>query len=163
MRKQERQYSKNNTKYHLEKIQYYEQKIEYHKKQLEDIGYFNTLEAEKTEKAIHEMKKVDLKNNPTASELAELFRPLDDTVSSHLLWVDFQGGVHVSPLSRYPTIKEFKEEMTEKGYKPKFWYEKFPKNYGFVGPDIADNLEFIESKLVELKYDWGNDEKGYTL
>ncbi|MCP4050185.1 MAG: hypothetical protein GY730_05720, partial [bacterium] len=118
MRKQERQYSKNNTKYHLEKIQYYEQKIEYHKKQLEDIGYFNTLEAEKTEKAIHEMKKVDLKNNPTASELAELFRPLDDTVSSHLLWVDFQGGVHVSPLSRYPTIKEFKEEMTKKGYKP---------------------------------------------
>ena len=88
------------------------------------------------------------KNNPTTIDLAELLMPLNDNASDHITWVDSDGEVHVSKIN---LVKE----------NAKFWYETLAAGNGYVGPQAANDQEYLEKELDYLKRDWSKDAKGY--
>jgi hypothetical protein len=91
---------------------------------------------------------MNLKNDPTTIDLAELLMPLNDNASDHITWVDFDGEAHVSKTS---VVKE----------NAKFWYETLAAGNGYVGPQAANDQEYLEKELDCLKRDWAKDAKGY--
>ncbi len=95
---------------------------------------------------------MNLKNDPTIDELAELFKPLNDNSSSHVMWVDTHGEVNISPVpANSGVIKE----------KAKFQYETLAFGNGYVGKKASEDLEYLEKELSYLKRDWANDARGY--
>jgi len=97
---------------------------------------------------------MNLKNNPTTEELADLFRPLDDQNYSHRMWVDHDGEVHVS------VIPEHEDEIRAKS---KFRYESLDVGNGYVGPRAAADEEYIKKELEYLKRDWAKGADGYII
>jgi hypothetical protein len=91
---------------------------------------------------------MNLKNDPTTIDLAELLMPLNDNASDHITWVDFDGEVHVSKAS---VVKK----------NAKFWYETLSAGNGYVGPQAANDQEYLEKELDCLNRDWSKDAKGY--
>jgi len=95
---------------------------------------------------------MNLKNNPTAEELADLLRHLDDQNYSHRMWVDHDGEVHVS------VIPDHEEKIRAKS---KFCYESLDVGNGYVGPRAAADADYIKKELEYLKRDWAGDAEGY--
>lgn len=91
---------------------------------------------------------MNLKNNPDTMDLSEILMPLNDNASDHITWVDFDGEVHVSKTS---TRKE----------NAKFWYETLAAGNGYVGPQAANDQDYLKRELACLKRDWSADAKGY--
>jgi len=90
---------------------------------------------------------MNLKKNLTIIDLAELLMPLNDNASDHITWVDFEGDVQVTKTS---VIRE----------NAKFWYETLELGNGYVGPQAANDQEYLGKELDRLKRDWSNDAKG---
>jgi hypothetical protein len=91
---------------------------------------------------------MNLKNDPTTIELAELLMPLNDNASDHITWVDSDGEVHISKTS---VEKE----------NAKFWYETLEAGNGYVGPQAANDQDYLEKELGCLKRDWAKDAEGF--
>ncbi len=91
---------------------------------------------------------MNLKNDPTTIDLSELLMPLNDNASDHITWVDFDGEVHISKIN---LVKE----------NAKFWYETLAAGNGYVGPQAANDKEYLEKELASLKRDWSKDARGY--
>ncbi len=91
---------------------------------------------------------MNLKNDPTTIDLFELLMPLNDNASDHITWVDFDGEVHVS-----------KTDISKED--AKFWYETLAAGNGYVGPQAANDQEYLEKELDSLKRDWSKNIKGY--
>ncbi len=90
---------------------------------------------------------MNLKNNLTIIDLAELLIPLNDNSSDHITWVTFEGEVQVTKTS---VIRE----------NAKFWYETLELGNGYVGPQAAKDHEYLEKELDRLKRDWSKDANG---
>jgi len=90
---------------------------------------------------------MNLKNNPTIIDLAELLMPLNDNASDHITWVDFEGEVQVTKTS---VIRG----------NAKFWYETLELGNGYVGPQAATDLDYLKKELDRLTQDWSKDAKG---
>ena len=90
---------------------------------------------------------MNLKNNLTIIDLAELLMPLNDNSSDHITWVNFEGDVQVTKTS---VIRE----------NAKFWYETLELGNGYVGPQAAKDHEYLEKELDRLKRDWSKDANG---
>ncbi len=94
---------------------------------------------------------MNLKKDPIVEELAELFEPLNDN-SSHVMWVDIQGEVYISPVPVNSGIIKAKA---------KFQYETLESGNGYVGKKASEDLEYLEKELGYLKRDWAKDATGY--
>ncbi len=95
---------------------------------------------------------MNLKNNPTTEELADLLRPLDDQNYSHRMWVDHDGEVRVS------VVPEHEEEILARS---KFRYESLDAGNGYAGPRAAADDEYIKKELEYLQRDWARGAEGY--
>lgn len=95
---------------------------------------------------------MNLKNNPTTEELANLLKPLDDQNYAHMMWVDHNGEVNIS------VVPEHEEKILAKA---KFRYETLNAGNGYVGPTAAADDDYIKQELEYLKRDWAKDAKGY--
>lgn len=82
---------------------------------------------------------MNLNDNPTAAQLAELLGDQDDDAGEHVLWVDTKGGVHMS-LHAGPNVR--------------VEYAPFEAGVGFVGPDAAGDTELVGDLLASLVEQW---------
>ena len=95
---------------------------------------------------------MNLNNNPTKDELRELLRPWDDRAAHHVLWVDWAGEVHVTPMER----KEWRApppppEVVERAA---VYFEPFWAGNGYVGSDGVANDEWMTDAFDWLLRVW---------
>jgi hypothetical protein len=92
---------------------------------------------------------MNLNHNPTMDQLRELIRPADDRSGGHLLWVRRDGEVVLTALKDrgHPPRFEVKPEM-QMCCEP-FWVGK-----GYVGPEAAENEEWIPDLFEVLTTGW---------
>ena len=100
---------------------------------------------------------MNLDSNPTMDELRDLLRPLDDRAAHHVLWVDRGGEVHVTPMGRtWPAPKQPGPDVLDNAL---VYFEPFWAGNEFVGPDAADDDEWITNAFDWLVREW-NGVKG---
>jgi hypothetical protein len=95
---------------------------------------------------------MNLNNNPTKEQLAELLRPLDDRAAHHVLWVDRGGEVHVTPMPK--TSRRPPPPPPEVLDNALVYIEPFWAGNGYVGAAGAANDEWLTDALNWLVRDW---------
>lgn len=84
---------------------------------------------------------MNMNDNPTANELAELLGAQDDRAGEHVLWIDEAGHVHMS-LHAGPNVR--------------VEYAPFEAGVGFVGADAALDRELVGDLLASLVEQWAS-------
>jgi hypothetical protein len=102
---------------------------------------------------------VNLTNNPTCAELADLLAGCDDAAASHVLWVTNSGEVHLDPLPTGVTPAGY-ERLHEKELK--FRWETFHRGNDYVGPNAARDEAWVAKLLAELEHLWNSGFRGYS-
>ena len=100
---------------------------------------------------------MNLAGNPKMTELQQLLMKQDDKSAHHIVWVDFQGEVHITALSSDETPAMF--ETQNKNIK--FRLETCVRGNGYVGPAAAKDLHWVEQLFEDLNDLWREDFKGY--
>ena len=95
---------------------------------------------------------------PTTADLAAMLMSCNDKSGNHILWVDFNGDVHVSQVPENLTPLGWAESMVGK---VKFRYEAFIRGNEYVGSKAASDQTYLEEQLKDLKRDWANNATGY--
>lgn len=95
---------------------------------------------------------MNLNNNPTKEQLADLLRPLDDLAAHHVLWVDRGGEVHVTPMPK--TSRRPPPPPPEVLDNALVYFEPLWATKGYVGPEGAGNDEWLTDALGMLLRDW---------
>lgn len=93
---------------------------------------------------------MNLNNQPTTDELAQLFASQKDSHDSHILWVCESGKVHMDCLSPYAGEQEF--EQTNPSMRARL--RMYRRGQGYVGKKAAADKDFIGSVLQTLKQAW---------
>ena len=94
---------------------------------------------------------MNLNNNPTLDDLRDLLRPWDDRAAHHVLWVDHAGDVHITELEKKWPVPQPGPEVLDNAL---VRFETFQAGNEFVGPDAADDDEWIAATLGQLAHDW---------
>jgi hypothetical protein len=76
-----------------------------------------------------------------------------------MLWLDFQGSVHLTALPPDLTPVGFAEINS---YTVKFRLETFTRGNGYVGTTAAKDKQWIGRLFTVLDNAWKLDEKGYS-
>ena len=92
---------------------------------------------------------MNLDDNPTKEQLADLLRPCDDRAGHHVLWVDRAGDVRITPLAGRD-LAGFVEAHPEL----KLWLREFPPGETFVGPGAAEDVGWVEDLFYALTQEW---------
>lgn len=91
---------------------------------------------------------MNLNNNPTKEQLAELLRPCDDRAAHHVLWVDRGGEVHVTPVPEETGPDDFRREHPDVQLRP------FIPEHDYVGPGAARDTLWVEDLYIALLDEW---------
>lgn len=102
---------------------------------------------------------MNLAKNPKPAELAALMTRCYDAGSSHILWVGFDGRVHLDPLPANLTPVGFQRRHEKE---MKFRQETFQRGNDYVGPNAATDAAWVAKLFNELVYLWEKDFKGYS-
>jgi len=94
---------------------------------------------------------MNLDNNPTKEQLADLLRPCDDRAAHHVLWVDRGGEVHVTKLPKTWPVPEPGPDVLNRAL---VRFETFWAGHGYVGPEAAEADEWLTDALDWLSRDW---------
>ena len=93
---------------------------------------------------------MNLNTNPKIEELRELVKRCDDAAGHHLLWVSRDGDVEVS---RIP--KTAPPNGLINGHpNMQMCFETFQAGNEYVGPDAADDTEWIAELFDNLVNEW---------
>lgn len=92
---------------------------------------------------------MNLNDNPTKEQLAELLRACDDRAGRHVLWVDRAGDVFVTPVpgDDLPAFVASRPDV-------KMWLREFAAGEGFVGPGAADDVGWVEDLFLAVTQEW---------
>jgi hypothetical protein len=101
---------------------------------------------------------MNLDENPTQEQLRALIASCDDEAGGHVVWVDPQGGVHVTQLGWDITPGGWAAKM---GDRIQFRYETFQCGNGYVGPEAAQDDEYVSGLFRSLLHDWQRGACGY--
>lgn len=93
---------------------------------------------------------MNLDQNPTVDQLKDLLRPHDDRAGHHILWVTRGGDVRLTlvPKGRPPGVNE--PELPDAQLR----FATFPITYGYVGPEAADDDDWLPRLLGYLSGLW---------
>lgn len=94
---------------------------------------------------------MNLDNNPTKEQLAELLRPWDDRAAHHVLWVDRGGEVHVTKVAKSWPVPEPGPDVLNRAL---VRFETFEAGNGYVGPDAVADDEWLTDALDWLHHNW---------
>lgn len=114
-------------------------KIRYTVDEQIDALYIGGIEQETT---------MNLNNNPTPEQLAELFNECDDLAGDHVLWVDSNSDVHISLVPEDTHFESLKDQDMKLSYHP------FKKGEQYVGEKAAQNSEWVKEFFDNLVQDW---------
>lgn len=93
---------------------------------------------------------MNLNQQPTIDQLAELFAARKDHLDDHLLWVNHTGQVRLDRLP--PNIAEAEFEAHMPSMRARF--KVYRSGQGFVGKKAAADTEFVGRVLVSLQEQW---------
>jgi len=93
---------------------------------------------------------MNLNKNPTAEELRDLLRGCDDAAGHHLVWVKKNGEVVISRLPRDHPPNGFERDHPEM----QLACEPFLAGNEYVGPDAADDNEWVTELFDRLRMEW---------
>lgn len=94
---------------------------------------------------------MNLDNNPTKKQLADLLRHCDDRIN-HVLWVTRGGDVRVTPLTGTESVAEFERNHPEAQLR----FDYFEAGHDYVGPDAALDVGWVEDLFIALTERWPN-------
>jgi len=101
---------------------------------------------------------MNMNQDTTTADLADVLMRCNDNSGHHILWVDFNGNVHVSQVPENLTPLGWAESMSGK---VKFRYETFIRGNEYVGAKAANDQSYLEELLKNLERDWANNAIGY--
>lgn len=100
---------------------------------------------------------MNMKKNPNIKELKELYSKHNDKAYDHVLWVSYDGEVDISNF-------QDQQEWTNWKRNPlgivRYYYERYHRGNGYVGPDAANDDEFMNEVFSNLKVDWNRQAEG---
>ncbi len=93
---------------------------------------------------------MNLNNQPTIEELAQLFASRKDTLDSHILWVCESGEVHIDGMARHAGEAEFEQSKPTMRAR----LRTYRRGQGYIGRKAAADREFIGRVLHTLENEW---------
>ncbi|WP_416424738.1 hypothetical protein RAM80_02935 [Pseudomonas sp. App30] len=93
---------------------------------------------------------MNLNNQPTIEELAQLFASRKDTLDSHILWVCASGEVHIDAMARHAGEAEF--EQSKPSMRARL--RTYRRGQGYTGRKAAADREFLGRVLHTLEAQW---------
>jgi hypothetical protein len=93
---------------------------------------------------------MNMDRNPTVAEIRQLIKVCDDRAGHHILWVAKNGDVHVSRVPRDMTPVGFQQAQPEMQLR----YETFEAGNEYVGPEAAEDNEWINQLFDALTKEW---------
>ncbi|WP_297844893.1 hypothetical protein [Pseudomonas sp.] len=98
---------------------------------------------------------MNLNNQPTIEELAQLFASKKDSLDSHILWVSDAGDVHIDRLATNAGEGEFEQCNPKMRARLKM----YRRGQGYVGKKAAADENFIGQVLQTLTREWRSLDK----
>jgi hypothetical protein len=95
---------------------------------------------------------MNLNNQPTIKELAEMFAAQKDTLDDHILWVGKSGEVKIDCLAPHTEEAEFDRNNRELAARLKM----YRRGQGYVGKKAAADRNFIEQVFDTLNNAWAS-------
>ena len=93
---------------------------------------------------------MNLNNNPTIDQLAQLFAARKDSLDDHLLWVSQSGEVRLDRLPPNTVEAEFESHMPSMRAR----FKVYRRGQGYVGKKAAADTEFVGRVLQTLQQEW---------
>ena len=93
---------------------------------------------------------MNLNNQPTIEELAQLFASHKDTLDNHILWVSESGDVHLDGLARHAGEVEFEQSNPTMRAR----LRTYRRGQGYIGRKAAADHEFLGRVLHTLEDEW---------
>ena len=101
---------------------------------------------------------MNLKENPTKDELKIILGACKNNEAHHIIWVDHEGNVMVTPLPKNLTPAGFEKQNEER---MKFRLETISRENESVGMDAANDDEWVDHLFNALNDLWISDFNGY--
>lgn len=98
---------------------------------------------------------MNLNNQPTINELAELFAARKDSLDNHILWVCEEGEVRIDPLAS--GVPE--EEFVNRHPNLRARLSMYRRGHGWVGKKAAADKQFMSDVLQTLHDAWSQAER----
>jgi len=95
---------------------------------------------------------MNLNNQPTIDELAEMFAAQKDKLDDHILWVGKSGEVKIACLAPHTEEAEFDRTHRELAARLKM----YRRGQGYVGKKAAADRNFIEQVFDTLNNAWAS-------
>lgn len=95
---------------------------------------------------------MNLNNQPTIDELAEMFAAQKDKLDDHILWVGKSGEVKIDCLAPHTEEAEFDRNHRELAARLKM----YRRGQGYVGKKAAADRNFIEQVFDTLNNAWAS-------
>jgi hypothetical protein len=93
---------------------------------------------------------MNLNNQPTIDELAEMFAAQKGTLDDHILWIGKSGEVKIDCLAPHTEEAEFDRNNRELAARLKM----YRRGQGYVGKKAAADRNFIEQVFDTLNNAW---------
>ena len=93
---------------------------------------------------------MNLNNQPTINELAELFAGRKDTLNDHIVWINEAGDVRIDPVSHCVEETEFENKHPQMRARLKM----YRRGQGYVGKKAAADKAFMTKVLQTLTLTW---------
>ena len=93
---------------------------------------------------------MNLNNNPTIDQLAQLFAVRKDSLDDHLLWVSQTGEVRLDRLPPNTIEDEFEEHLPSMRAR----FKVYRRGQGYVGKKAAADSQYIGNVLQTLQQEW---------
>jgi hypothetical protein len=93
---------------------------------------------------------MNLDANPAKQQLRELIAARDDEAGHHILWVTKRGDVELSAVPGDKTPAGFEQAHPEMQMR----YETFLAGNQYVGPEAADDEEWVSELFNSLLKEW---------
>ena len=95
---------------------------------------------------------MNLNNQPTIDELAEMFAAQKDKLDDHILWIGKSGEVNIDCLALHTEEAEFERTHRELAARLKM----YRRGQGYVGKKAAADRNFIEQVFDTLNNAWAS-------
>ncbi|KVV07889.1 MULTISPECIES: hypothetical protein [unclassified Pseudomonas] len=102
---------------------------------------------------------MNLNNQPTVNELAELFAIRKDTHNDHIVWISEAGDVRVDPVAACAEETEFEKQHPQMRARLKM----YRRGQGYVGKKAAADKDYMAKVLQTLTLTWENAQTGAEL